>query len=257
VESKQDIKNLLKLDKHIDLVIPRGSSKMVANIQSNTKIPVLGHAEGICHIYIDEFANFEKAVRIVLDSKTDYPAACNAVETVLIHDSWLENGNAEKLIKLLGQNGVKVFGGPLIAQTFNLQPAESFKIEYSSLSLTLEPVKTLNDAIAFINRYSSGHTESIITENIGNANQFLREVDSSSVFHNASTRFADGYRYGLGAEVGISTGRIHARGPVGVEGLLTTKWNLRSNSDHCVGDFSGKGQKKLTYTHKNMLSSKM
>jgi delta-1-pyrroline-5-carboxylate synthetase len=257
VESKDDIKSLLKLDKYIDLVIPRGSSKMVSYIQNNTKIPVLGHAEGICHIYVDEHASLEKAIRIILDSKTDYPAACNAVETVLIHESWIENGNAAKVIEALVKHNVNLFGGPVGAKVFNLSPAESLRVEYSSLSLTLEPTKSLSDAISFINRYSSGHTESIITENRDHANRFLREVDSSSVFHNASTRFADGFRYGLGAEVGISTGRIHARGPVGVEGLLTTKWNLRSNSDHCVGDFSGKGSKKLAYTHKSLIPSKM
>jgi gamma-glutamyl phosphate reductase len=229
---------------------------MVANIQNNTKIPVLGHAEGICHIYVDEFAKFDKAARIILDSKTDYPAACNAVETILIHQSWIENGDANRLVELLMKSGIQVFGGPVGAKIFNLQPAESLRVEYSSLALTFEPVKTLNEAISFINRYSSGHTESIITENSDHANRFLQEIDSSSVFHNASTRFADGYRYGLGAEVGISTGRIHARGPVGVEGLLTTKWILRSDSDHCVGDFSESGPKKLKYTHKQ-LSSKM
>lgn len=245
VSGRSEVNQLLHLDGIIDLIIPRGSSSMVKSIQDNTKIPVMGHSEGICHIYVDADCNQEKAKRIIIDAKTDYPSACNAVETVLIHSSLAEKFTSE-LVQLLDDLKVTIYCGPKAFEKLYRSKASSLSHEYSGMGITIEFVDSLQEAIEHINRYGSGHTDSIVTESTGNVELFLKSVDSACVFHNCSTRFADGFRFGLGAEVGISTGRIHARGPVGVEGLLTTKWVLESSTDHCVGDFAG----KLEYTHK-------
>jgi delta-1-pyrroline-5-carboxylate synthetase len=249
VETRQAIDDLLKLDNEfIDLVIPRGSSELVRHIQNNTRIPVLGHAEGICHIFVDKTAKPELAIPIILDSKTDYPSACNAVETVLLHSD-LPRTFVDKLLASLKAAKVHIFGGPKASQILALKRAESLHHEYSDLGITIEFVDSVGDAINHINTYSSSHTECIVTEDSATAQKFLNEVDSACVFHNCSTRFADGYRFGLGAEVGISTSRIHARGPVGIDGLTTTKWKLVSTSPtaQIVSDYA-KGVKKYTHT---------
>ena len=228
VFTRDDVAEMLKQDKYIDLIIPRGGNNLVKFIKENTKIPVLGHADGICHIYIDESADFEKSKRIVTDAKTQYPSACNSVETLLVHKNW---GRKKELTDALEQNGIKIIYNP-----------ESWHKEYSDKILSYKEVDSLEDAINHINEYSSGHTESIITENEHNAKIFMDSVDSSGVYHNVSTRFADGFRYGFGAEVGISTNKTHARGPVGLEGLTIYKYNIEGNG-HIVKDYAeGKKQ---------------
>jgi len=254
VESRETIKDLLLLHNDIDLVVPRGSSELVSHIQKNTKIPVLGHSEGICHVYLHSDAEAQKAVRIVLDSKTDYPAACNAAETLLLHRDLLKTGLAAQVLEALKGANVQLFGGPKATEILSLPPAKSLKTEYSSLSMTVEIVDSLSEAVDHINLYGSGHTDSIVTETVSVAETFMKKVDSACVFHNCSTRFADGYRFGLGAELGISTARIHARGPVGIEGLLTTKWKLVSKNAHVVSDFSNGVNK---FTHRQLPTSKL
>ena len=217
VFSRDDVKNMLSLDKYIDLIIPRGGNNLVRFIKENTKIPVLGHADGICHIFVDESADLEKAKRVVIDAKTQYPSACNAVETLLIHKDFKYT---TELLKALEEAGVELIANP-----------ESWHTEYSDKILSYKLVSTLEEAIEHINEYSSGHTESIITEDNKNAKIFMNAVDSAGVYHNVSTRFADGFRYGFGAEVGISTNKTHARGPVGLEGLTIYKYNIEGNGD--------------------------
>ncbi|KAI9078349.1 hypothetical protein K1719_039725 [Acacia pycnantha] len=248
VTSRAEIPELLKLDDVIDLVIPRGSNKLVSSIKSSTKIPVLGHADGICHIYVDKSADMEMARRIVLDAKIDYPAGCNAMETLLVHKDVAEAGWLNDIIVDLRTEGVTLYGGPKASSMLNIPKAHSFHHEYSSLACTVEIVDDVYSAINHINLYGSAHTDCIIAEDCKVADVFLRQVDSAAVFHNASTRFCDGARFGLGAEVGISTSRIHARGPVGVEGLLTTRWILRGSGQVVDGD------KGVVYTHKDLTS---
>ncbi|KAL4571748.1 hypothetical protein LXL04_018513 [Taraxacum kok-saghyz] len=244
--SREEIPDLLKLDDVIDLVIPRGSNKLVSQIKNSTKIPVLGHSDGICHVYVDKAANLEMAKKIVLDAKTDYPAACNAMETLLVHKD-LTNGGLQELVKELEQEGVVLFSGPRVNGLVNFTKANSLHYEYNSKACTIEVVNDVDEAIEHVHSYGSSHTECIITDDHKVAEYFLSRVDSAAVFHNASTRFCDGARFGLGAEVGISTSKIHARGPVGVEGLLTTRWVLRGQGQVVEGD------KGVVYTHKDLL----
>ncbi|KAJ4768595.1 Delta-1-pyrroline-5-carboxylate synthase [Rhynchospora pubera] len=246
VTSRDEIGDLLKLDDVIDLVIPRGSNKLVSQIKSSTKIPVLGHADGICHVYIDKSADMSMAKKIVLDAKIDYPAACNAMETLLLHKSLLNSSDIKDIIYELKTKGVEIFGGPIACEELSLPKAESFHHEYSSMACTIEFVDDVYAAIDHIHHYGSAHTDCIVTSDDEVSDIFLKQVDSAAVFHNTSTRFSDGARFGLGAEVGISTGRIHARGPVGVEGLLTTRWILKGNGQVVNGD------EGVTYTHKNL-----
>ncbi|KAL0844606.1 hypothetical protein Bca101_017852 [Brassica carinata] len=246
VTSREEIPDLLELDDVIDLVIPRGSNKLVSQIKSTTKIPVLGHADGICHVYVDKACNLDMAKRIVSDSKLDYPAACNAMETLLVHKDLEQNAVLNELIFVLQNNGVTLYGGPRASTILNIPEAPSFNHEYCSKSCTVEVVEDVYAAIDHIHRHGSAHTDCIVTEDAEVAELFLRQVDSAAVFHNASTRFSDGFRFGLGAEVGISTGRIHARGPVGVEGLLTTRWILRGNGQVVDGDNG------IVYTHQDI-----
>ncbi|RHN46210.1 putative glutamate-5-semialdehyde dehydrogenase, Glutamate 5-kinase [Medicago truncatula] len=246
VTSREAIPDLLKLDDVIDLVVPRGSNKLVSQIKDSTKIPVLGHADGICHVYIDKAANINVAKKIVKDAKTDYPAACNAMETLLVHKDLAGNGGLNELVAELQKQGVQLYGGPKASVLLKISEAKSFHLEYSSLACTIEIVDDVFAAIDHIHEYGSSHTDCIVTEDSKVAETFLHQVDSAAVFHNASTRFCDGARFGLGAEVGISTSRIHARGPVGVEGLLTNRWVLRGNGQVVDGDRS------MIYTHKDL-----
>ncbi|KAJ0246910.1 Delta-1-pyrroline-5-carboxylate synthase B [Hirschfeldia incana] len=246
VTSRDEIPDLLKLDDVIDLVIPRGSNKLVSQIKNSTKIPVLGHADGICHVYVDKSCKVDMAKRVVSDAKLDYPAACNAMETLLVHKDLEQNGVLNELIYALQANGVTLYGGPKASGKLNIPETKSFHHEYSSKACTVEIVEDVHGAIDHIHQHGSAHTDCIVTEDKEVAEIFLRQVDSAAVFHNASTRFCDGFRFGLGAEVGISTSRIHARGPVGVEGLLTTRWIMRGKGQVVDGDNG------VAYTHKDL-----
>ncbi|MCQ2744291.1 MAG: glutamate-5-semialdehyde dehydrogenase [bacterium] len=233
--TREDVAEMLKQDEYIDLIIPRGGNSLVKFVKENTKIPVLGHADGICHIFVDDSADFEKAKNIIIDAKTQYPSACNSVETLLIHRNFLKK---DELIKTIKEEGVEVIFNP-----------ESWHKEYSDKILAVKVVSALEEAIDHINKYSSGHTESIITENRENAEIFMNTIDSAGVYHNVSTRFADGFRYGFGAEVGISTNKTHARGPVGLEGLTIYKYKLQGNGN-IVKDYVD-GKKK--FNHKDLI----
>ena len=233
VEGREAVSALLELDDVLDLVIPRGSGALVRHIQQNTRIPVLGHAEGVCHLYVAAGADEGMAAEIAVDAKTDYPAACNALETLLV-DASVAVGAGAAAVRALQSAGVRLHGDARSAHLYGISADADFRTEYGDLACSVAIVDDLGAAIDHIHRFGSGHTESILTEDPALAARFLDEVDSACVFHNASTRFADGYRFGLGAEVGISTGRIHARGPVGVEGLLTTRWRMRGGG-HTVG----------------------
>lgn len=241
---------LLGMTESIDLVIPRGSKQLVQYVQANTRIPVLGHAEGICHIYVDDAADAELALAVIADAKTDYPSACNAVETVLVHRGiageflpLLAARMAAEKVALLGSDEASVLAGRGVGSV------EEWGTEYGDLTLAVQVVGDMGEAIAHIHRYGSGHTESIVTKDAGHAERFLREVDAAGVYHNVSTRFADGFRYGFGAEVGVSTSKIHARGPVGLDGLTTYKYLLRGNGQ-LVGSYHGKDARAFTHVRK-------
>ena len=240
LHGRAEVDTVLGLDQEVDLVIPRGSSSLVRSIQARTRIPVLGHAEGICHLYLDAAADPAMAVALVRDGKLQYPAACNAVETVLIHQDCAAD-LLPRLVADLLPGGVELRGCPrCLALAPSLAPATDadWDTEYGAPILALKVVDDLDGALAHIRRHGSGHTEGIVTADQEAAARFLSEVDAAGVYHNASTRFADGYRYGFGAEVGISTSRIHARGPVGLEGLVTVKYQLRGHGQ-CVADYTG------------------
>lgn len=222
VFTHEDVAEMLKCDTYIDLIIPRGGNKLVKFIKENTKIPVLGHADGICHIYVDEGADFEIAKKVIIDAKTQYPSACNTVETLLINEKF---NRKDELLKELKNADITLVSNP-----------DTWAFEHGDKTLAYKTVKDLDEAINHINTYGSGHTDCIITNIDANAQKFMQKVDSAGVYQNVSTRFADGFRYGFGAEVGISTNKTHARGPVGLEGLTIYKYKLIGNG-HIVKDY--------------------
>jgi glutamate-5-semialdehyde dehydrogenase len=254
VEGRAAVAALLAEDRSIDVVIPRGSGELVRSIQAATRIPVLGHAEGVCHLYLDAAAEPAMAAKLAVDGKCDYPAACNATETLLVHRAFLPHLPA--VGRALAAAGVALRAdeealAALKAAGVDAEPAaeSDFGREWGDLTLAVRTVGSLDEAVAHVHRHGSAHTEAIVTADPAAAERFLAAVDAASVFVNASTRFADGYRYGLGAEVGISTGRIHARGPVGAEGLLTSRWLLRG-AGQAAADY---GAGKRAFRHVRLL----
>lgn len=246
--SHDDVAQMLSEDKSIDLIIPRGSNSLVKYIQSNTKIPVLGHASGICHIFVDETADFEKALRIIEDAKCQYPAACNAVETILIHKN-ISDKFLPLFVAKMKEIGVKVNGDDKARKIeASIGEVKEWAFEYGEKELSVKIVENIEKAVDHINEYGSGHTDCIISENTDSVKYFMDRVDSAGVYHNVSTRFADGFRYGFGAEVGISTNKTHARGPVGLEGLTIYKYQIFGNGD-IVSEFCS-GERK--FTHKDI-----
>ena len=237
IEDRAGIDELLKCHDYVDLLIPRGSNQFVQYIMDNSKIPVMGHADGICHIYVDGAANIEKAIPVIIDSKTQYAAACNAAETLLVHKDI-----ADILIPSLSDasgDRIRYRGDSGSVSLIGCEEAndDDFKTEYLDYILSIKIVNDIDEAIEHINKYGSHHTDCIITEDKDSAEKFMSLVDSAGVYQNCSTRFADGFRYGFGAEVGISTGKIHARGPVGLDGLVTYKYKLVGNGQ-IVADYA-------------------
>ena len=247
VETRQDVRDLLALDRLIDLLIPRGSGELVKSIQENTRIPVLGHSEGVCHLYVDAEADIPMAVELAYDAKCQYPAVCNAIETLLVHE-----GIAREFLPRMAARlqKVELRGDERTRAIIPALPAsgEDWRAEYNDLILAVRVVDSLEAAVEHINAFGSHHTDGIVTRDGEAARRFLAGVDSSSVMWNCSTRFADGYRYGLGAEVGIATGKIHARGPVGLEGLTSTKF-LLEGSGQAVGDYA---EGRRGFTHRDL-----
>lgn len=249
LETRDDVNEMLKLDQYIDLIIPRGSNEFVRYIMDNSRIPVMGHADGICHCYVDAEADLEMAVRIAVDSKTQYVAVCNAMETLLVHQQ-IAPEFLPLLKKAMDEKNVELYGCHEVREIIEANPAteKDWRTEYLDYKLSIKVVESLTEAIGHINCYGSGHTDGIVTKNQANAVQFLNLVDSGNVFWNCSTRFSDGFKYGFGAEVGISTSKLHARGPVGLEGLLSYKYKL-IGSGQVVDDYA---QKKLSFDHKTL-----
>ena len=248
IETRDDVRAMLELEDHIDLFVPRGSNDFVRYIQDNTRVPVLGHADGICHAYVDEHADIEQAVSVCYDAKVQYPAVCNAIETLLVH-----RRIAPTFLPLLSRvyepAGVEMRG---CEGTRTLLPevkpatAEDWDTEYLDLVLSIRLVDNVEEAVAHVNRHGSGHTDTILTEDRQAAELFLSGVDAATVMHNASTRFADGFRFGKGAEIGISTNKTHARGPVGLEGLVLYKYHLTGRG-HIVADYVGPQSRPFTH----------
>jgi len=247
LETRQDVAEMLGLDESIDLVIPRGSNEFVRYIMDNTNIPVLGHADGICHVYVADDADLDMAVNITVDSKCQYVAVCNAAETLLV-DGAIAEQFLPKIKAALEQNGVELRGCERTASIIEVKPAreDDFSTEYLDYILSIKIIDGLDAAIEHINRYGSKHTDAIVTADKSKAERFMALVDSANVFVNCSTRFSDGFRYGLGAEVGISTNKIHARGPVGLEGLVIYKYKL-FGTGQIVADYSGPNAKKFSH----------
>lgn len=247
LETRTDVAEMLGMDQYIDLIVPRGSNAFVRHIMENTHIPVLGHADGICHVYIDREADVDMAVKISKDSKCQYVAVCNAVETILVHKD-IASRYLPEMKKSLEAEGVEIRGCGETLNIIDVRKAheEDWRTEYLDLIVSVKVVESLDDAIIHINTYGSGHTDVIVTQDKDRALKFMDLVDSADVFLNCSSRFSDGFRFGLGAEVGISTNKIHARGPVGMEGLLIYKWRLFGNG-HIVADYSGKKGKSFTH----------
>ena len=249
VEGHSEVDDLLACSKSVDLIIPRGSNQFVQYIMNNTKIPVMGHADGVCHTYIDRDADIDKACRVTVDAKIQYTAACNATETLLV-DRKFGADNLKKVVNALRENGVKVRGSREVSEIIGCESMndDEFATEYLDLVISVKLVDGVDEAIEHINNFGSHHTDCIITENSETAEKFMNLVDSAGTYLNCSTRFADGFRYGFGAEVGISTSKIHARGPVGLEGLTTYKYKLYGNG-HIVADYA-EGRKQ--FHHKDL-----
>jgi glutamate-5-semialdehyde dehydrogenase len=247
IEAREDVNALLGMDDSIDLLMPRGSSEFVSHIQDNTSIPVLGHTEGVCHVFVDSDADLPMATEIAYDAKVQYPAVCNAMETLLVHEDV-----AEEFLPAVADRyraaDVELRGDETARRIVDMAPAttEDWSTEYGDLVLAVGVVESLDAAIDHVNTYGSKHTDSIVTDAADRARTFMRSVDSASVFHNASTRFSDGYRFGLGAEVGISTGKTHARGPVGIDGLTTYKYHLEGDGQ-VVATYAGDDAKPFLH----------
>lgn len=241
--SREDVASMLALDRDIDLIIPRGSNAFVRHIMTHSMIPVLGHADGICHVYIDKDADIGMAAKVALDSKAQYVAVCNAMETLLVH-AQIAGRALPALAEAMRTAGVTLRGDARAMEIIDAEPATEadWDMEYLDYTLSIKVVDSLDEAIAHINLHGSGHTDAIITGDAGRAREFLARVDSAGVYWNCSTRFADGFRYGFGAEVGVSTGKLHARGPMGIEGLCTYKYKLLG-----TGQTVGEG---IQYTHR-------
>ena len=250
IEAHEEVDRLLELDEQVDLVMPRGSSEFVSYIQDNTQIPVLGHTEGVCHVYVDSEADLGMAEEIAFDAKVQYPAVCNAVETLLVNDA-VAADLLPDLVDRYEAAGVELRGDAATRELVDVGAAtdDDWRTEYGDLELSIKLVGDVYEAIEHVNANGSKHTESIVTEDTEAAEAFMTGIDAASVFHNASTRFADGYRYGLGAEVGISTGKIHARGPVGLAGLTTYKYYLEGDG-HLVASYAG--EDALPFTHREL-----
>jgi glutamate-5-semialdehyde dehydrogenase len=249
LQSRADVMELLNLERDVDLLIPRGGKEFVEKISRHSRIPVLGHGEGICHVYVHAAADLQRAERIVMDAKVDYPAACNSVETLLV-DGAVAAEFLPKIVARLRAEGVEVRGcgrTMAIVKSNEVKAAseEDWATEYGDLILSVKVVGGVDEAIAHVHEYGSAHTEAIVTEDLQAAEKFLNEVDAAGVYHNASTRFADGYRYGFGAEVGISNGKLHARGPMGMDGLTTYKYKLRGS-----GQTAGEYKTGKRFTHR-------
>jgi glutamate-5-semialdehyde dehydrogenase len=250
LETRSEVSTMLKMDAYIDLIIPRGSNEFVRYIMDNSKIPVLGHADGICHCYVDERADLAMAVKVVVDAKTQYVAVCNATETLLVHEKI-----APQFLPLIKQaleaKNVELAGCPQTQALISVAPAteKDWKTEYLDYKLAIKVVPDLEAAINHINKYGSGHTDCIITNDKKRAEIFMSLVDSGNVFWNCSTRFSDGFRYGFSAEVGVSTSKIHARGPVGLDGLLIYKYKLIGNG-HVVEDYANRTK---TFKHRPLI----
>ena len=250
LETRSDVDQMLKLERSVDLIIPRGSNEFVRYIMDNTVIPVLGHANGICHLYIDKFADSKMAIDLALDSKCQYVAVCNAIETILVHEE-----RAEEILSILKQKledqNVKIYGCDKTCAIIKVDAAtkEDWETEYLDLIVSIKVVPSIEKAVSHINRYGSGHTDVIVTNEKRRSLYFMDHVDTADAFWNCSSRFADGFRFGLGAEVGISTNKIHARGPVGLEGLMIYQWRMIGDG-HMVKDYTGKNAK--SFTHKSL-----
>ena len=252
IENRADVDALLSMEGLIDLIIPRGSNSFVRHVMDNTRIPVLGHADGICSVFIDESADLDMAVRISVDAKCQYPAACNAAETFLVHEA-IAGRFLPMLAEAFRQRGVRMHCTDEVLRYIpdGIRATEmDFDTEYLALECAIRTVSSIDEAISHIAGHSSHHTDAIITSSMEDRDRFFSLVDSADVFCNASTRFSDGFRFGLGAEVGISTSKIHARGPVGLEGLMTTKW-LLSGSGETVAEYSGAGGR--AFHHKDLI----
>ena len=247
LETRADVAEMLRLNDSIDLIVPRGSNAFVQHIMENTRIPVLGHADGICHVYVDKEADLAMAIRVVVDSKCQYVAVCNAAETLLVHKE-IATDFLPRIKAVLEEKGVGIRGCEETRKLIDVIPAtdEDWRTEYLDLILSVKVVAGLEEAIAHINHYGSGHTDVIVTADRDRGVRFMDTVDAADVFLNCSSRFSDGFRYGLGAEVGISTSKIHARGPVGMEGLVIYKWRLIGNG-HIVADYAGADAKSFTH----------
>jgi len=240
---------MLSLDEYVDLIIPRGSNEFVRYIMDHSKIPVMGHADGICHAYVDKAADLVKAVPLVFDSKTQYVAVCNALETLLVHRD-VAAAFLPELKRALDEKDVALYGDARTAAIIDCKPAteQDWKTEYLDYILSIRIVDSLEEAIDHINTYGSGHTDMIVSEDGAAVERFMQLVDSGNVLANCSTRFSDGFKYGFGAEVGISTNKLHARGPVGLDGLVTYKYRLYGNGQ-IVADYA---EKRKSFTHRNI-----